>query len=319
MRTTALQALQEEAAAGHTHTFTSGNVSEDDAADDGQWETDMAGAEGADPGIADAGDPDFGTDFGSPAQQDSQSEQQQPQPATWVPPRAPEVSEHLGLNGFFADVEQQVRPPKEELDKRLPGRDGSLLVKGSPLTIAKALEAGKSVEEIQSTAMESSHLADSVQAWTVRQVPGYDDRDSRNPEPMHNTGNEVSAVTVMAMGGTAAIYSVARLKEVTDWETDHNSDGRSSRWLRQLRPYSTGCKDIPNLDWTATPQALSTAKQRCEDMRIYDDVVFVPPGIRTVEFEKVLGSAGKVKTWEYLLMAGPYGKYLLEDNRLLSS
>ncbi|KAL0042142.1 hypothetical protein WJX77_004487 [Trebouxia sp. C0004] len=144
-------------------------------------------------------------------------------------------------------------------------------------------------------------------------VPGYDDRDSRNPEPMHNTGNEVSAVTVMALGGTAAIYSVARLKEVTDWETDHNSDGQSSRWLRQLRPYSTGCKDIPNLDWTATPQALSTAKQRCEDMRIYDDVVCVPPGIRTVEFEKALGSAGKVKTWEYLLMAGPYGKYLLED------
>ncbi|DBA92833.1 TPA: hypothetical protein ACH3X1_003015 [Trebouxia sp. C0004] len=81
----------------------------------------------------------------------------------------------------------------------------------------------------------------------MQKVPGYDDRDSRNPEPMHNTGNEVNDVTVMAMGGTAAIYSVARLKEVTEWETDHNSDGRSSRWLRHLRPYSTGCSCQPLL------------------------------------------------------------------------
>ncbi|DBA77429.1 TPA: hypothetical protein ACH3X1_009261 [Trebouxia sp. C0004] len=192
-------------------------------------------------------------------------------------------------------------------------------------TTAFMLQAAREADQACAAGIKRKHKAHPLHqngvhvSHAMQKVPGYDDRDSRNPEPMHNTGNEVSAVTVMAMGGTAAIYSVARLKEVTDWETDHNSDGRSSRWLRQLRPYSTGCKDIPNLDWTATPQALSTAKQRCEDMRIYDDVVFVPPGIRTVEFEKVLGSAGKVKTWEYLLMAGPYGKYLLEDNRLLSS
>ena len=74
----------------------------------------------------------------------------------------------------------------------------------------------------------------------MQKVPGYDDRGTRNPEPMHTIGNEVSSVTVMAMGGTAAIYSVARLKEVAQWETDLNSNGRSSRWLRQLRPYLTG-------------------------------------------------------------------------------
>ena len=108
----------------------------------------MADAEQADPDVADAGDfhganagqLDFDTDFGSSAQQDSHLQQQQPQQAAWVLPRAPEVSEDLGLNGFYADVQQQVRPPKEELDKRLPGRDGSLLVKGSPVTIAEALE-----------------------------------------------------------------------------------------------------------------------------------------------------------------------------------
>ena len=48
-------------------------------------------------------------------------------------------------------------------------------------------------------------------------------------------------------------------------------------------------------------------------MRIYHDVVCLPPGIRSVEFEKAFGYPGKFKTWEYLLMAGPYGKYRLED------
>lgn len=81
----------------------------------------------------------------------------------------------------------------------------------------------------------------------------------------------------------------------------------------ELLLHIAGCKDTPKLDWTATPEALSKAKKRCEDMRIYDDVVCLPPGIRTVEFEKALGAAGRFKTWEYLLMAGPYGKYLLED------
>lgn len=32
-----------------------------------------------------------------------------------------------------------------------------------------------------------------------------------------------------------------------------------------------------------------------------------------MDFEKALGAAAKFKTWAYLLMAGPYSKYLLED------
>ena len=102
----ALQALQEEAAAGHsiTHTFTSrrcalgfsvpgrgarfeldavagGGVMANDAADDTQWDIEMVDAAGADPDIADAGDhdsADCGTDFVSPAQQENHSQQQQP-------------------------------------------------------------------------------------------------------------------------------------------------------------------------------------------------------------------------------------------------
>jgi len=47
-------------------------------------------------------------------------------------------------------------------------------------------------------------------------------------------------------------------------------------------------------------------------MRIYDEVVCLPRGIASIEFEKAFGYPGKVITSEYLLLAGPYGKYLLE-------
>ncbi|DBA87959.1 TPA: hypothetical protein ACH3X1_004944 [Trebouxia sp. C0004] len=48
-------------------------------------------------------------------------------------------------------------------------------------------------------------------------------------------------------------------------------------------------------------------------MRLYDQVVCLPRGIASVEFEKAFGYPGKVITSGYLLLAGPYGKYLLED------
>ena len=67
-----------------------------------------------------------------------------------------------------------------------------------------------------------------------------------------------------------------------------------------------------DLPWTASPAQLLAIQQRCIDMRAYDDVVCLPRGIASVEFEKMLGYPGKPKTWEYLLLCGPYGKYLLE-------
>ena len=115
-----------------------------------QADSDMADARQADLDVADVDQAAFGTDCGmgssaanSPVfsqQPDSHSQHQNPQALVWTQPRAPQVSEDMGLLGFFADLQQQVQPPKEELEKLLPGRDGSLLVKGSPLTIAKALE-----------------------------------------------------------------------------------------------------------------------------------------------------------------------------------
>ncbi len=106
--------------------------------DDQQPDTDMADAEQADFEMEDAPlhDPQQQQDsvqLGSPVQQPS------PQPA-WVPPRAAQICEDIGYLGFFADVQQQVQPLKEELEKLLPGRDGSVLVMASsPLTGAEAL------------------------------------------------------------------------------------------------------------------------------------------------------------------------------------
>ncbi|DBB04049.1 TPA: hypothetical protein ACH3X1_013104 [Trebouxia sp. C0004] len=52
---------------------------------------------------------------------------------------------------------------------------------------------------------------------------------------MHTIGNEVTAVTVMAQGGTAGIHSVARLPEVAKWEVSLNK-----RWEELLSPYLHG-------------------------------------------------------------------------------
>ncbi|DBA98245.1 TPA: hypothetical protein ACH3X1_001169 [Trebouxia sp. C0004] len=112
----------------------------------------------------------------------------------------------------------------------------------------------------------------------------------------------------MAQGGTAAIYSVARLPEAAKWEISLNK-----RWEELLNPYLHGATHKPDLPWAASAEALLAVQQRCIDMRLYDEVVCLPRGIASVEFEKAFGYPGKVITSEYLLLAGPYGKYLLED------
>ena len=71
------------------------------------------------------------------AEQPGSHSQDSPQQPAWDPPRQAHVSEDIGLLGFFADIEQQAQPPREELEKLLPGRDGSVLVRASPLIIAK--------------------------------------------------------------------------------------------------------------------------------------------------------------------------------------
>ncbi|DBA91470.1 TPA: hypothetical protein ACH3X1_003106 [Trebouxia sp. C0004] len=65
------------------------------------------------------------------AKQPGSHSSEPPQQPAWDPPRAAHISEDIGLLGFFADTGQQTRPPREELEKLLPGRDGSVLIRAS--------------------------------------------------------------------------------------------------------------------------------------------------------------------------------------------
>ena len=168
-----------------------------------------------------------------------------------------------------------------------------------------------------------------------QKVPGQDDEGGRKPEPMHTIGGEVTAVTAMASGGTASMYSVKRLPEVAKWEISLNS-----RWSDELSPYLHGTSvnsvewiaDIlclhffayklnsiagdtskPDLPWAASAEQLVNTLRLCKGMRDYNHVVCLPAGIKSVEFGKAFGEPGKMKTWEYLLLAGSYGKHLLEE------
>ena len=76
------------------------------------------------------------------AEQPGSHSSEPPRQPAWDPPRAAHISEDMGLLGFFADTGQQTQPPREELEKLLPGRDGSVLIRASPLTIAEALDGG---------------------------------------------------------------------------------------------------------------------------------------------------------------------------------
>lgn len=69
----------------------------------------------------------------------------------------------------------------------------------------------------------------------LQKVPGHDDEESRKPDPMHTIGGELSGLATMAIGGTAAMYSVARLPEVARWEIAVNN-----RWHDELGPYLDG-------------------------------------------------------------------------------
>lgn len=76
----------------------------------------------------------------------------------------------------------------------------------------------------QRTGVHASHA--------MQKAPGNDDEKGRKPDPMHTLGNEVHAVTDMTLGGTASMYSVARLPEVAKWEILLNN-----RWQDLLGPY----------------------------------------------------------------------------------
>ena len=57
----------------------------------------------------------------------------------WIRPSAPIASEVYGLRSFFAEIEGLEVPPREGSIKLMPGFDGCVLVRGSPVRFEKAL------------------------------------------------------------------------------------------------------------------------------------------------------------------------------------
>ena len=70
--------------------------------------------------------------------------------------------------------------------------------------------------------------------------------------------------------------------------------------------------NAPDLPWAFNSVQLSTSRQRCTAMRQRDSVSCLPSGCTHIQFEKALGMPDSLKTSEYLLLAGPIGKYILE-------
>jgi len=67
------------------------------------------------------------------------------------------------------------------------------------------------------------------------------------------------------------------------------------------------CMSVPVINRTAR---YHVNKSRS---RLRDNISCVPTGLAHIQFEKALGMPGMLKSSEFLQLAGPIGKYLLED------
>ena len=64
-------------------------------------------------------------------------------------------------------------------------------------------------------------------------------------------------------------------------------------------------------------EQLETLRQRCEfmtDVSGFDDTICIPADIAGIHFEKGFGMPGQLKSADYLRLAGPIGKYILEGS-----
>ncbi|KAL3156471.1 hypothetical protein ABBQ38_000776 [Trebouxia sp. C0009 RCD-2024] len=70
----------------------------------------------------------------------------------------------------------------------------------------------------------------------------------------------------------------------------------------------------PDLPCAFSAAQLQTSRQCCTAMRELDSVSCLLTGCTHIQFEKALGMPGSLKTSEYLLLAGPVGKRILEGS-----
>lgn len=84
-------------------------------------------------------------------------------------------------------------------------------------------------------------------------------------------------------------------------------------WLQALLNGNISCThDLP---WCGTKQQVDTIRGRCAvttDRDQHDATICIPAEFAGHHFEKAFGMPGSLKSSEYLLMAGPMGKYLME-------
>lgn len=112
---------------------------EPETANAGMADADQADSDSEDEPMQDAQDvtsPQQAADS-QPSQHSQPSSNSQPdaKQSAWAPPAA-HVSKDIGLVGCFADKAYEISPPQAEFEKLLPGKDGSVLVRASPKTIA---------------------------------------------------------------------------------------------------------------------------------------------------------------------------------------
>ncbi|KAL0040304.1 hypothetical protein WJX77_002792 [Trebouxia sp. C0004] len=115
----------------------------------------------------------------------------------------------------------------------------------------------------------------------LSKCPGWNEEKSHNPDPMHTSTNEYGNSSTMADG---EIF----------WGSISQVEGPG--WICLGQPLLHNSKLV----------------ERCKGMRVRDEVCCLPLGMTTVHFEKAFGVGGQLKSAEYLLLAGPYGKYLMQ-------
>ncbi len=124
--------------------------------------------------------------FLAPEEEELRRRGAQLNPKTFLKPR----NEAAAPEPIYSTAEATAPAEKTNAFMRQSARE-------SDLASAAGTRCKQSHHPQQQTGVHASHA--------MQKVPGFDDEGSRKPDPMHTIGNEVTAVTVMAQGGTAAI------------------------------------------------------------------------------------------------------------------
>lgn len=176
----------------------------------------------------------------------------------------------------------------------------------------------------------------------------WDDIIMRQPDPMHTIGNELKALAEMLMGGTGKtpVYSTARMPQLAEHEIVVNErwaeiltgflqagaqqgdppqasqsqskakgkGGKAPAKKARGKKAQAGARPVAacDLPWACSDEQLQSLRAKIFAMH-NDPHSCMSTGLASVSFAKAFGSTGALKTSEYLLLAGPIGKYIMQD------